>query len=97
MVDAEVTQSGTKEDRGNFAAQEQLFIELMRCPFHQLQLVTQLCSQLVTHRGVQIRVIQTFHDAHFLNGVAFTCLIQIGFVFIKVVNPFEQFTAANWR
>jgi hypothetical protein len=90
MVNAEVTQRGTEEDRGNFAAQEQLFVELVRRAFHQLQLVAQLRGQLFADRRVQIRVVQTFHDAHFLNGVAFTGLIQVGFVFIEVINPLNS-------
>ena len=97
VVNAEVTQCGTEEDRGNFAAQEQLFVEFVRRALDQLQLVAQLRGQLFADRRVQIRVVQTLHDAHFLNGVAFTGLIQVGFVFIEVVNAFEQLTAANWR
>ena len=68
----------------------------MGSALHQFQLVAQLRGQLFTNRRVQIRVVQTFHDAHFLNGVAFTGLIQVSFVFIEVINPFEQLTAANW-
>ncbi len=96
VVNAEVTQRGTEEDRGDFTAQEQLFIELVRRPLHQLQLVAQLRGQLFADCRVQLRVIQTFHHANFLNGVAFTGLIQVGFVFIEVIHPFEQLTAANW-
>ena len=46
MVNAEVTQRGTKEDRGDFTAQEQLSVEFVRCTLNQLQLVTQLRGQL---------------------------------------------------
>ena len=65
------------------------------------ELAAQLRGKLFTDRRVQIRVVQTFHNAHFLNGVAFTGLIQISFVFIEVIHPFKQLTAANrpgdWR
>ena len=95
MVNAEVTQRGTEEDRSNFSRQEQLFIELVGRTLHQFQLVTQLLGQLFTYRRVQLRAVQPFNDTHFLNGVAFTRLIQIGFIFIEVVNAFEQLAAAN--
>lgn len=97
MVNAEVAEGGTEEDRGNFTAQEQLSVELVRRAFNQLQLIAQLRGQLFTNRCVQIRVVQTFNDAHFLNGVTLTGLVQVGFVFIEVVNPFEQLAAANRR
>ena len=95
MIDAEVTQRSTKEYRGDFARKEQLFVELIRRAFHQLQFVTQLLCQIFTNRSVEIRVIQPFNNADFLNGVAFTALIEIGFIFIKVVNAFKQLAAAN--
>lgn len=97
MVNAEVTECGTEEDRGNFTAQEQLSVELVGRAFNQLQLIAQLGGQLFTDSGVQLRVVQTFHNADFLNGVALTGLVQVGFVFIEVVNPFEQLAAANRR
>ncbi|NYY78319.1 hypothetical protein DMI69_13000 [Escherichia coli] len=76
MIDAEVTQRSTKEYRGDFARKEQLFVELIRRAFHQLQFVTQLLCQIFTNRSVEIRVIQPFNNADFLNGVAFTALIE---------------------
>ena len=95
MIDAKVTQRGAEEYRRNFARQEQLFIEFVRRALHQLQLIAQLLRQVFTHRGIKLRVIQPLHDAHFLDGVAFTGLIQVGFIFIKMVNALEQFAAAN--
>ncbi len=95
MVNAKVTQRGTEKYRGNFPCQEQLFIKLVRRALHQFQLVAQLLRQVFTDGGVQIRVIQPFNDAHFLNGVALTGLIQISFIFIKVINALKQLAAAN--
>ncbi len=95
MIDAEVTQRGAEKDRRDIAAQEQLAIELVRRAFNQLQLFAQLRRQLFADRAVQLRIIQPFDDAHFLNGVAFTRLVEIGFVVIEVVNAFEQLAASD--
>lgn len=97
MIDTEVTQRSTEEYRGDFARKEQLFVELVRRAFNQFQFVTQLLCQIFTNRSIEIRVIQPFNNADFLNGVAFTALIEIGFIFIKVVNAFKQLAAANRR
>ncbi len=76
-------------------------VELVGRALHQLQLVTQLLRQVFTHGSIKFRVVQTFNNTHFLNGVAFTGLIQVSFIFIKVIDTFEQLTAANrpgdWR
>ena len=96
MIDAKVTQRGTKEYRRNFARKEQFFIKLVRSTLHQLQLITQLLRQVFPHRRIEIRIVQPFNDTHFLDSVAFTGLVQVGFVFIKVIYAFEQLAAANW-
>ncbi|AMO50670.1 Hypothetical protein AKI40_4295 [Enterobacter sp. FY-07] len=62
---------------------------------HQFQLITQLLRQVFTHRAIEVGVIQPFNNADFLDGVPFTGLIEVGFVFIKMVNALEQFAAAN--
>ena len=82
MINAEVTERGTEEYRGDFAREEQLMVELVRRALHQLQFVTQLLRQVFPHGGIEFRVVQTFNNAHFLNGVAFTRLVQVSFVFI---------------
>ncbi|MNT54436.1 hypothetical protein D3C72_1916010 [compost metagenome] len=70
-------------------------IELVRSALHQLQLFTQLRGQIFAHRGVQLWVIQAFDNAHFLNGVAFTGLVEVGFILIQMINPFKQLAAAD--
>ena len=57
MVHTKVTQRGTKEDRGDFTGQEQLFIELVRGTLNQFKLVAQLLSQIFTDSSVEIRAI----------------------------------------
>lgn len=69
MIDAEVTQRSTEEYRSDFARKEQLFVELVRRAFNQFQFVTQLLCQIFTNRSIEIRVIQPFNNADFLNGV----------------------------
>ena len=95
MIHAEVTQRSTKKYRGDFTCKEQLFVELVRCAFHQFQFITQLLCQIFTNSSIEIRVVQPFNNAHFLNGVTFTALIEIRFIFIKMVNAFKQLAAAN--
>ncbi len=60
-----------------FPRKEQLFVELVRRAFNQFQFVTQLLCQIFTNRSIEIRVIQPFNNADFLNGVPFTALIEI--------------------
>ncbi|MNZ87027.1 hypothetical protein D3C78_1058740 [compost metagenome] len=95
MVHTEVTQSGTEEYRRQITAQESFMIELVGGALHQLQLFTQLRGQIFTHGGIQLRVIQPFDYAHFLNGVAFTGLVKIGFILVQMINPFKQLAAAD--
>ena len=71
MIDAEVAERGAEEDRRQFALQERVLLKLVRSAFHQLQLVAQLRRQILADRLIQLRVIQPFNDAYFLNGVAF--------------------------
>jgi len=95
MIDAKVTERGAEEDWRQRAAQEKLLVELVGSTLHQFQLIAQLLGQILADSGIQLRVIQPFDDAHFLDGVAFTGLVKVGFIFIEVVNPFEQLAAAN--
>ncbi|CCK06200.1 FIG00640947: hypothetical protein [Cronobacter sakazakii 696] len=95
MVNAEVAKRGPEEHRRDFTAQEQLAVKLMRSAFHQLQLVYTSIFQFIAHGLIQLRVVQPFNDADFLNGMALTGLVQVGFVIIKVVNAFKEFAAAN--
>ncbi|SUB15098.1 Uncharacterised protein [Pantoea agglomerans] len=60
MVNAKVTQRGAEEDRRQLAAQEGFLLKLVRCTLYQLQLFTQLCRQIVTDCGVEVRVVQPF-------------------------------------
>ncbi|MNQ30529.1 hypothetical protein D3C85_438740 [compost metagenome] len=95
VVDAEVTQCGTEEDRGHLAGDEGLVIELRRGALHQLQFAAQLGGQIFTDGGVQLRVVQPLHHPFLLDGVALTGLIQIGLVLVEVVDPLEGLAAAD--
>ena len=44
---------------------------------------------VITNSLIQLRVIQSFNNTDFLNGVTFTRLIQIGFIFRQMLNAFE--------
>lgn len=95
MIDVEVIQRSIEEYRSDFVRKEQFFVEFVRRVFYQFQFVTQLLCQIFINRSIEIRVIQFFNNADFLNGVVFIVLIEIGFVFIKVVNVFKQFVVVN--
>ena len=95
MIHPEIPQCGTEEDRCQFTGEEQFLIEFMGCALHQFQFITQLCCQLFTDSSIQIRVIQPFYGADFLNGMPLTGLIQISFIAVQVIDPFEQLTAAD--
>ncbi|MNT05226.1 hypothetical protein D3C72_1398390 [compost metagenome] len=95
VVHTEVTQCSTEEHWRDFPGQEQLMVKFVRRAFNQLQLIAQLVGQLFANGHIQIRVVQTFHDAHFLDGVTFTGLVQVHFIFIEVVDALEQLTAAD--
>ncbi|MNF88664.1 hypothetical protein D3C84_711630 [compost metagenome] len=95
MVDTEVTERGTEEDRGHLAGDEGLVIELRRGALHQLQFAAQLGGQIFTDGVVQFRVVQPLHHPLLLDGVALTGLIQIGLVLVEVVDTLEGLAAAD--
>ena len=101
MIHPEVPQRGTEEDRCQFTGEEQLLIKFMGCTLYQFQLITQLFCQLFADSCIQIRVIQPFYGTDFLDGMPLAGLIQISFIAVQVINPFEQLTAADrpgdWR
>lgn len=70
-------------------------IKLVGSALNQFQLLTELLGQVFANSHIQIWVVQPFNDTDFLNGMAFTALIQISFVFMKVINPFKRLTATN--
>lgn len=96
MIDVEVIQCSIEEYWSDFVCKEQFFVEFVRCVFYQFQFVMQLLCQIFINCSIEIWVIQFFNNVDFLNGVVFIVLIEIGFVFIKVVNVFKQFVVVNW-
>ena len=95
VVNTEVTQCSTEEDRGHLASDKGIVIELGRGALHQLQLVTQLLSQIFANGGIQIRVVQPLDYTLLLNGVALTALIEIGLILVEVIDTLEGFAAAD--
>ncbi len=95
VVDAEVTQRSTEEDRGHVAGDKGLVIELGRGALHQLQFTTQLGCQIFADGGVQIRVVQALDHPLLLDGMALTGLIQVGLVLVEVIDTLEGFAAAD--
>lgn len=60
----------------------------------------QLLCQVFFYCCVEIWVVEFFYDMYFLDGVVFIGLIQVGFVFVEMINVFEQFVvvdrSGNW-
>lgn len=95
VVDTEVAECGTEEDRSHLAGDEGVVIELGGGALHQLQFTAQLGRQIVADGCIQLGVVQPLDHPLLLDGVALTTLIQIGLVLVEVIDPLEGLAAAD--
>src|SRR5690554_1703906 len=68
VIDTEVTERGPEKHRGQLTSQEGLLVKLVGSPFDQLDLIAKIGS-VIANGLIQLRVIQTFDNTLFLNGM----------------------------
>ena len=89
MIHTEVAQGGTEEHRGQLAGQKTLQVEFVAGTLHQFQCLAQFFRVVRADGLVQLRIVQPFHFAHVLHGVALASLVENGGVGEQVIDALE--------
>ena len=88
VIHTKIAQRSTKEHRRELAREEGLQVELMRRPFHQLNLVPEITS-VASQDLIQLRILEPLDHPFFLDGMALAGFIQNHFIPGQVIDTFK--------